>query len=139
MIIDASALLPAYFPDEDQVAAQRLLRDYVLGEIELAAPSLLVYEVTNAVIQAIRRRRISEEEGIEALASFDGLGIPLFPVDWRAMTDFAHRFDRSAYDASYLALASERREPFITGDRRMFNAVTAHLDWVVWIGDFFGR
>jgi len=35
MIIDASALLPAYFPDEDQLPSQRLLRDYVLKSMEL--------------------------------------------------------------------------------------------------------
>jgi predicted nucleic acid-binding protein len=137
MIIDASALLPAYFPDEDQLPSQRLLRDYVLGELDLAAPTLLVYEIANAVMQAIRRGRIREEQGMEALDTFEGLGIPLFPVTWQGMAAFARRFDRSAYDASYLALASERGEPFITGDRRMYNAVKEDLDWVIWIGDFF--
>jgi len=136
MIIDASALLPSYFPDEDQLLSQRLLRDYVLGELDLAAPTLLVYEMTNAVMQAIRRGRIREEQGLEALDTFEGLGIPLFPVAWQEMIAFARRFDRSAYDASYLALASERGEQFITGDRRMYNAVREHLDWVIWIGDF---
>ncbi len=137
MIIDASALLPAYFPDEVQRPSQRLLRDYVLGELELAAPTLLVYEMTNAVVQAIRRGRIREEQGMEALDAFDGLGIPLFPVAWQEMATFARRFDRSAYDASYLALAEQRDEPLITGDRRMYNAVREHLGWVIWIGDFF--
>lgn len=137
MIIDASALLPAYFPDEDQAPSQRLVRNYVLGDLELVAPTLLVYEMTNAIMQAIRRGRIRENQGMEALDSFDGLGIPLFSVSWREMAEFAHRFDRSAYDASYLALADKRGEPFVTGDRRMYNAVKNHLDWVIWIGDLF--
>ena len=137
MIVDASALLPAYFPDEDQLPSQHLLRDYVLGELDLAAPTLLVYEMTNAVMQAIRRGRIREEEGMEALDIFDGLGIPLFPVTWQDMAAFAQRFGRSAYDASYLALANQRGESLVTGDRRMYNAVKDHLDWVIWIGDLF--
>ena len=138
MIVDASAILPAYFPDEDQLPSQRLLGEYVMGELDLAAPTLLVYEMTNAVIQAIRRGRIREEQGMEALDIFDALGIPTFPVNWQEMATFARRFHRSAYDASYLALANQRGERFITGDRRMYNAVKDHLDWVIWIGDFFG-
>jgi len=48
----------------------------------------------------------------------------------------ALRFDRSAYDAAYLALAEATDQPLFTGDSRMYNAVREHLDWVKWIGDY---
>jgi len=134
MIVDASVILCAFFPDEQQVQAQALIRDHVTGRVRLAAPTLILYEVTNAVVQAIRRERITDEKGKDILTAFDGLGIRMEPVTWRQMWPLARRFDRSAYDAAYLALAEARGETLITGDLRMYNAVRDHLDWVRWIG-----
>ena len=37
MIVDASVVLRAFFPDEDQ--AQALIREHVIGQVALAAPS----------------------------------------------------------------------------------------------------
>ena len=136
MIVDASVVLSAFFPDEDQAQAQALIREHVMGRVELSAPTLLLYEVTNAVVQARRRGRISDEQAGTILTSFEGLGIALKPVTWQQMLPLARRFDRSAYDSAYLALAETSRQPLITGDRRLYNAVHEHLDWVRWMGDY---
>ena len=136
MIVDASVIVSAYFPDEEQAQAQALIREHVIRRVELAAPTMLLYEVTNAVVQARRRSRISDEEAEGILSSFEGLGIAIRSVDWRQILPLALRFDRSAYDAAYLALAEATGQPLITGDRRMYNAVHEHLDWVRWIGDY---
>jgi predicted nucleic acid-binding protein len=135
MIVDANVVLRAYFPDEEQGKAQALIRDHVSGRVELIAPTLLVYEFTNAVVQAVRRRRITAEDGEAILGSFDGLAIQLEPVSWQQMLPLAHRFDRSAYDAAYLALAEAKQLPLVTGDLRLYNAVRDSLDFVRWIGD----
>lgn len=136
MIVDASVILAAFFPDEEQTEAQALIRDHVIGRLQLVAPNLLLYEVTNAVVQARRRGRISDEQAEDILSSFEGLGIALRPVTWQQMLPVALRFDRSAYDAAYLALAEATDQPLVTGDSRMYNAVREHLDWVKWIGDY---
>jgi hypothetical protein len=52
------------------------------------------------------------------------------------MLPLAVRFNRSAYDAAYLALAEGSEQPLITGDSRLYHAVRKHLDWVQWIGDY---
>ena len=49
------------------------------------------------------------------------------------MLPMARKFSLSAYDAAYLALALDSNQPLITGDKRLYNAVHAHLDWVLWI------
>ena len=134
MIIDASVILRAFFPDEAQAQAQELIRDHISGHVRLAAPVLLLYEVTNAIVQAERRGRISGEMGEEILAAFEGLDIELEPVTWQQMLPLAKEFDRSAYDAAYLALAQSRGEPLVTGDLRLYNAVRDRLDWVRYIG-----
>jgi predicted nucleic acid-binding protein len=136
MIVDASVILSAYFPDEDQERAQTLIREHVMGHVVLLAPSLLLYEVTNAVVQALRRGRIGDAQAESILTSFEGLAVELRAVDWADMLALARRFDRSAYDAAYLALGQASGNPVITGDRRLYNAVRDQLEWVHWIGDY---
>jgi predicted nucleic acid-binding protein len=136
MIVDASVILAAFFPDEDQQQAQALIRDHVAGRVQLAAPTLLLYEVTNAVVLAMRRERIVAGQGSEILASFEGLSIALEPVTWQQILPLAQRFGRSAYDAAYLALAEATGLPLVTGDQRMYNAVYEQLPWIKWIGDY---
>ncbi len=136
MIVDAGVILRAFFPDEEQERAQALIRDHVIGHVELEAPDLLLYEVTNAVVQARRRGRVTDEQAQDILSAFEGLGITLRPVRWQDMFPIALRFDRSAYDAAYLALAEAGEQLLITGDARLYRAVHEHLPRVCWIGDY---
>ena len=62
MIVDANIILQAFFPDEVQPKAQALIRDHVSGRVQLSAHTLLMYEVTNAVLQAVRRERVTDED-----------------------------------------------------------------------------
>jgi predicted nucleic acid-binding protein len=135
MIVDASVILRAFFPDEAQPEAQALIRDHVSGRVQLTAPTLLAYEVANAVLKAVRRGRVTEDDAEAILIAVEGLGIETEPVSWQRMLPLARRFDRSGYDAAYLALAEAREEPLVTGDLRLYNAVHEHLDWVQWIED----
>ncbi|KAA3659909.1 MAG: hypothetical protein DWQ04_20855, partial [Chloroflexi bacterium] len=59
MIIDASVILSALFPDEQQSQSQAIIRDHVAGQISLVGPTLLEYELSNAVWQGVRRQRIT--------------------------------------------------------------------------------
>jgi predicted nucleic acid-binding protein len=138
VIVDASVVLSAFFPDERQPQAQGLIRDHVSGRVQLLAPTLLLYETTNAVLHATRRGRIAESQGEAILTSFDGLGIELRSVTWQRMWPLAQRYDRSAYDAAYLALGEATGDRLITGDGRLYRAVRDHLTWVVWLGDYRG-
>ena len=67
-----------------------------MGRVELAAPSLLRYEVASAVIQGRRHERVSDEEAERILASIEGLGVSLRPVTWQQSLPQALRFRRSA-------------------------------------------
>ena len=81
MIVDASVILRAFFPDEAQAQAQAVVRDHVAGRIELKAPDLLPYELTNAVWQAERRGRISSVQADEILQAMEGLQIDIHALD----------------------------------------------------------
>ena len=134
MILDASVLLCAFFPDEAQPQAQALLRQHASGQMQLKAPELILYEVGNAVCQAERRGRIAEAQAAEILQTASELNIDLLPLEWGEMLPMARRFECSAYDAAYLRLAERVAEPFVTGDKRLYNAIhpqpgLGDLDW----------
>jgi predicted nucleic acid-binding protein len=136
MIVDASVLLCAFFPDESQAQAQALLRDHAAGQERLKAPTLVVYEVTNAVWQAERRGRITSAQADQILQATAGLEIELLPLDWGESLPLARQFNRSAYDAAYLRLAERLNEGLITADERLYTAVHSKLKWVKWIGNY---
>jgi len=136
MIVDASVLLCAFFPDEAQPQAQRLVREHIAGRVHLKAPALLPYELSNAVWQTERRGRITTAQADALIQAFAGLKVEIVPQGWVQMLPLARRFDRSAYDAAYLVLAEETQEPLITADERLYHAVHSQLAWVVWLGDY---
>jgi predicted nucleic acid-binding protein len=136
MILDASVLISAFFPDEAQAQAQAVLREHAAGRERLKAPTLIVYEVTNAVWQAERRNRISTAQADEILQAAAGLDIELLPLNWGESLPMARRFGRSAYDVTYLALAEGQDESLITADERLYNAVHSQLKWVLWLGSY---
>ena len=136
MIIDASVILSALFPDESQSQAQAVLRDHIVGHISLMSPTLLQYELTNAVWQGVHRQRIQVAQAKEILTTVDALNISQHPVNWQPILNWASQFDRSAYDASYMSLAHIKQTKLITADRRLFNAVRHSIDWVIWIEEY---
>ena len=61
LVVDASVVLKRQLEDEEGVPQALALRDDFLlhSRIDLTAPSLLLYEVTNAILTAARRGRLS--------------------------------------------------------------------------------
>ena len=138
-IVDASVALKWQFQDEpDTEPALALLLDYRAGGLQLAAPSLFAYEIANAVAVAVRRGRLPEEEAEDTVADLLSLGLELVEFVDLALPAYrlAQKYQRSVYDGAYLTLAEKRNCPLHTGDRRLFNAVKAHLPFVHWIGDY---
>jgi predicted nucleic acid-binding protein len=136
MIIDASALLSAYFPDEALPQAQELVRRHLLGGVQLRAPCLLLYEVTNVVWQGERRKRIASAQGDRILQSIVGLSLELYDTTAMDALALARKYNCSAYDAAYLALAAQLEEQLITGDARLYKAVSHDFRWIGWIQDY---
>jgi predicted nucleic acid-binding protein len=138
IVIDASVVLKWFLYDEvygDK--ALGLLTRFVSGDLEIMAPSLMSYEVINGLMNAQRRGRISEDKIQTALSGFVNLDIALIEISrfHAKLVHFCKTFNRSAYDASYLAVAENEGVPFVTADEGLYNSVKKKLTWVKWIGD----
>lgn len=139
LAIDASVVLKWYLTDDgDGQKAALVLEQYAAGHIDLLAPTILPYEVSNALLVAERRHRIPEDVTKTAFAAFLELQITLLDPFVRSdhLFALARSHHRPIYDTSYLLVAAEHETDLLTGDKRLFNAVKDKLEFVRWIGDF---
>jgi len=138
LVIDASVVLKWYLTDEEfGQEAISILEQHVAGDVALLAPTILPYEVLNALLVAERIGRTAKNVTEEAFYGFAELEINFQDpfVDYHDILSFARSFHRSVYDASYISLAKKNNIDFVTGDKRLYNGVKDKLKWVKWIGD----
>jgi len=132
-------VLKWYLADEEySQKALSLLDKYVSNELDILAPSLLEYEVINGLMIAKKRGRIQEKKVLTAIDGFISLELNLINLSlyYPKVINYCRVYDRSAYDASYLALANEEGISLVTADKGLYNVVKKDLKWVKWLGDF---
>lgn len=120
-VLDASVTMAWAFDDEAVPYASRVLA-LLLGD-GAQVPGIWPVEVTNAILNGERRRRLQPADTMRFIALLRAL--PIRVVD----TSIDHAMDRvltlarannlSAYDASYLELAMQAGLPLATHDERM--------------------
>lgn len=122
LVVDASVMAAAVFSEANQQQAIALMNGRTI-----CAPHLLDYEIANAALNKVRRRLASSETASEALEKFAALDFERFAINSIAVFQLAMNYKLSAYDASYLWLASELRTPLTTFDEKLGAAATKHL------------
>jgi len=138
VVIDASTLLCAYFPDELNKNAKDLMLAYALGDVELYAPRLLNLEVTNALLVAARRGRLKGELCRILLQEIGLLSIVWVNMENRVseLYELGNKYGISAYDAAYILAAQLEECLIVTADKKLFNAVTPSLVFVCYLDSF---
>jgi predicted nucleic acid-binding protein len=124
-VVDASVVLKWFLRDEvEGPPALAVLDRFLTGALDLVAPALLEFEVTNGLRIAGKRGRISGEEVKTAARAFLDLGLHFVPLSFYAekTLDLAEKCDLSVYDASYLALAVESGIDLLTADKNLLKA-----------------
>ena len=138
VVLDASVILKWYLLDEEHgEKALEFLNRFVSDDLEIIAPALLEYEVINGLVAARKRGRLQEDLIVSAVEGFMNLGLRMVGLSglYSRVIHFCKAYNRSAYDASYLALAESEKISFITADETLYNSVKKNLNWVKWLGD----
>lgn len=137
VVVDASVSLKWVLDDEDSVAPSTALRDDAQrSQVQMLAPSLWIYEVTNALVVAHLRGRLDDQQSHLALRLLQEVGVRLVDPEPRDCLETAARLGISGYDAAYVALAVALEAELWTGDRRLWKGAGSKNETVRWIGEY---
>ncbi len=114
MVIDTSALLAVLLEEPERPALIAVTAGAVLF-----APASLPWEIGNALVAAIRRRRLTVVEAQRAWDSCESIPLRLVEVDIGKAVAVATELGLYAYDAYMLGLARARGLPLLTLDTKL--------------------
>lgn len=120
-VIDASVILKLFTKDResDLEKALQIREDYRARKIDLFAPELLIYEMTNVLRY---KEALQDEIVLKAISSIYSMDI-LIPVNLQIMKDafyLAREHDITIYDSTYLSCAQHSGCFLITADKIFF-------------------
>lgn len=137
-VIDASVAAKWFLPKYGEPLASEaldLLAQYAVDEVQILVPDLFWAELGNLLWNAVRRRRCPRSLAEAAISTTKGYKLPTMTTEPLIDKAFAiaAQFDRSVYDSIYAAVATELRAQLVTADRKLAEALSAHLP-VKWLG-----
>jgi predicted nucleic acid-binding protein len=137
-VIDASVAAKWILPASGETLTREaieLLKRYAAGELRFVVPDLFWAELANILWKAVRRDRLGVASAESALRAMRDRSFPTIPSHALLVEAcaIATAFDRTVYDAVYVALAVNSKSQLVTADQRLANALAAHLP-VKWLG-----
>jgi predicted nucleic acid-binding protein len=137
-VIDASVAAKWFLPPSGEplaAEALRLLAGYARGQIRFAVPDLFWAECGNILWKAVRQGRWTRHAAEKAILALQDRSFPTTSsLDLlEEAFSIATTFDRTVYDSLYVALAVRLKADMVTADKRLANALAAHLP-VKWLG-----
>lgn len=124
-ILDCSVSISWLLPDESY--QEEFLNQ--VTEQGAMVPSLWILEVSNVLLMAQRRQRITIQQRQEALHILSRLPIIIdhntSQAIWFEIVDLADRHHLTVYDACYLELALRQDLPLATYDKSLLQAAKA--------------
>jgi predicted nucleic acid-binding protein len=137
-VIDASVAAKWILPANGETLTREalaLLKRYAAGELRFVVPDLFWAEFANILWKAVQQERLPPASAETALHAMRDRNFPTVSSHALLAEAFAisSAFDRTVYDALYVALALTSKSQLITADQRLANALAAHLP-VKWLG-----
>lgn len=136
-VVDASVAVKWFLPERLHEKATGLRDLHAAGSINLLAPSLIYYEVANA-LRYHRVFRLSPDDVAGAVRALKGLRIARMPGEdmWVSASRISYDCDVSIYDAVYVSMAVAKEAPLITSDGKFAERMKG-LGWNVSLLDDF--
>lgn len=103
----------------------------VTEECSLMAPSVLPYEIGNALSALVKRKVVTGDQAPLVWDAVPKIPVELVRVDIRVALTLAARFNLYAYDAYFLQCALDQRCPLLSLDKRV-KRVAADLNIRLW-------
>jgi predicted nucleic acid-binding protein len=124
-VVDASVTLAWCFEDEASPETEAILD--LLADDTAVVPALWELEVSNVLLLAERRGRLTEAQSTRFVALLAKLPILVDAgsVDMNAVLATGRRHRLTAYDAAYLVLAEREGLPLATSDAALHSAASA--------------
>lgn len=134
-VIDASVVLKWFIPEEHSESVLRL-KD---SDARLHAPAFLTLEVGNVLSKKRRRGELTAQDTEDIWRAFRRAPIRRYADETLVLVafDLAHHTKQSVYDSLYLAMAMQLNLPFLTADRKFYQALRhgEHRSRLLWIED----
>ncbi len=120
MVVDTSAVLAVLLEEPERIALIAATRGATLY-----APPSLPWEVGNALVALVRRRRLTLAEARRVWDAFQSVPMRLVDIDVGQAIASATELALYAYDAYMLELAVQRGLPLLTLDQKLRHAARA--------------
>lgn len=126
-VVDASAMGPLIFADEQEKTIPALREALVRGEC--IVPAHWRFEVANQILVGLRRKRTTHAEVIGTFADFSAFRVEIDTgsIDraWSSSFELAVRHRLTLYDAAYLELGQRLALGLISLDGELIDAARA--------------
>ena len=116
ILIDASALMPILINEPEKQYIVNITKN-----CKLLAPSVLPYEIGNALTRLKRRKILNEKQVIVLYKDFKKIPLRLLEININNALRIACKYNIFAYDAYYLETAYRLNLPLLTLDSTMKN------------------
>ena len=131
--VDASFIVRLVTSNDPNSPYDSLWNQWQQSSCTVVAPTLIYYEISNALYRYKIAGQITQQESEQLLERALNLGLVIYgdaELHQQAL-EIARRQNLSTtYDAHYLALAERLGIEFWTVDLRLFNGVRSTLSWV---------
>jgi len=119
VVIDASVVVKWFVEEENSDQALKIRDKYINGEIKLIAPSIITFEILNALYY---KRLFSESEMREISEALEAFSFELYYLKGEYVEktlEVVFKNDITVYDASYIALAIIKDTYMYTADEKL--------------------
>jgi predicted nucleic acid-binding protein len=135
VVVDSSVAIKWLVAEPYSSIARNILNDYQAGILTLLAPDLIYAEVGNIVWKKQRFQGLAALDAQQIIDVFRSLTFATTTNE--TLIDDAYHlavtYQRTVYDALYLALSLREQCQFVTADERLANALSPTFSNVIWV------